>query len=182
MRRTDDYNLTEFDATCDENGQFPQKLSWPLCANGDQYFTLLKNWLIRHILFSDILCWSKHSGVQPWNWNPMGSGGLCWIQHDSQVIWSSILQFCSAWFLSRWKCKDPKHLIQRKGSPKSRNETIESKCLWTSNFTIDPTELECIISFCVDLPHIPEEVFMEEVDDMKKTRVNTSKLYQCKVG
>ena len=82
---------------------------------------------------------------------------------------------------SRWKCKDPKHLIQRKGSPESRNETIESKCLWTSNFTIDPKELECIISFCVDLPHIPDEVFMEEVDDMK-TRVNTSKLYQCQVG
>ena len=71
-------------------------------------------------------------------------------------------------------------MIQRKGSPKSRNETIESKCLWTSNFTIDPIELECIISFCVDLPNIPEEVFMEEVDDMK-TRVNTSKLYQCQV-
>ena len=35
MRRTDNYNLTEFDAVCLEDSQFPQPLAWPSCANGD---------------------------------------------------------------------------------------------------------------------------------------------------
>ena len=35
MRRRDDYNLTEFDAICLENGQFPEELSWPSCTNGE---------------------------------------------------------------------------------------------------------------------------------------------------
>ena len=35
MRRTDNYNLTEFDAVCFEDGQFPEQLDWPSCANGD---------------------------------------------------------------------------------------------------------------------------------------------------
>ena len=82
--------------------------------------------------------------------------------------------------ISRWRCKDPKHLIQKRGAPESRNETIDSECLWTSNYTISPSDLECIISFCVDEPVIPDSAFMDELTDIK-TRVNTSKLYQCQV-
>ena len=66
------------------------------------------------------------------------------------------------------------------GDPESRSETIDSECLWTRNYTISPSDLECIISFCVDPPVIPDSVFMEELTD-SKTRVNTSKLYQCQV-
>ena len=82
--------------------------------------------------------------------------------------------------LSRWRCKDPKQLIQKRGDPESRNETIDSECLWSNNYTISPSDLECIISSCVDEPVIPASAFMEEVNDTK-TRVNTSKLYQCQV-
>ena len=56
MRRTDDYNLTEFDATCDENGQFPQLLSWPSCANGDNFFYIAQKLVGETYFFSDILC------------------------------------------------------------------------------------------------------------------------------
>ena len=66
------------------------------------------------------------------------------------------------------------------GDPESRNETIDSECLWTRNYTVTPLDLECIISSCVDEPVIPDSAFMEEVNDTK-TRVNTSKLYQCQV-
>ena len=57
MRRRDDYNLTEFDAICLEDGKFPEESSWPSCTNGED-----NNINLRHgsndkgTLFSETQC------------------------------------------------------------------------------------------------------------------------------
>lgn len=127
-------------------------------------------------------------GAQRWNWSTLAGRGVCQLHQHYQVIWMHLdllvdndLQNHRWKIISRWRCKDPKHLIQKKGDPESRSETIESECLWTRSYTVSPSDLECIISFCVDAPVIPDSASMEELTDIK-TRVNTSKLYQCQVS
>ena len=47
-----------------------------------------------------------------------------------------------------WKCKDRRYLIQRIGNETTRGETIENQCLWYSNYTFLPSDLECILTYC----------------------------------
>ena len=47
-----------------------------------------------------------------------------------------------------WKCKDRRFLIQRIGDETTRGETIENECLWYSNYSFLPNDLECILTYC----------------------------------
>ena len=47
-----------------------------------------------------------------------------------------------------WKCKDRRYLIQRIGNETTRGDTIENQCLWYSNYTFLPSDLECILTYC----------------------------------
>ena len=47
-----------------------------------------------------------------------------------------------------WKCKDRRYLIQRIGDDTTRGDTIENECLWYSNYTFLPSDLECILTYC----------------------------------
>ena len=47
-----------------------------------------------------------------------------------------------------WKCKDRRFLIQRIGDETTRGETIENECLWYSNYSFPPSDLECILTYC----------------------------------
>ena len=56
-----------------------------------------------------------------------------------------------------WKCKDRRYLIQRIGDDTTRGDTIENECLWYSNYTFLPSDLECILTYC---DQVLEDIFI----------------------
>ena len=52
----------------------------------------------------------------------------------------------------RWKCKDRRYLIRRKGSTEEPRTSYYSSCNWSGNFSWYAADLECVISYC-DNPH-----------------------------
>ena len=48
----------------------------------------------------------------------------------------------------RWKCKDRRFLIRQKNSGEEPRETYYTACNWSGNFSVYPSDLECIISYC----------------------------------
>ena len=66
-----------------------------------------------------------------------------------------------------WKCKDRRYLIQRIGNETTRGETIENQCLWYSNYTFLPSDLECILTYCdqVHKKMLPKFTFPSQPTD-----------------
>ena len=50
-----------------------------------------------------------------------------------------------------------RYLIQRIGDDTTRGETIENECLWYSNYTFLPSDLECILTYC---DQVLEDIFI----------------------
>ena len=47
-----------------------------------------------------------------------------------------------------WKCADRRYLIRLKGSSANPQWTYQSQCLWYKNYSITPSDLECVITYC----------------------------------
>ena len=54
---------------------------------------------------------------------------------------------------SSWRCKDLRYLIRLKGSLESPEESVAGSCEWSSNYSVSPAELECVLSSCRH-PHL----------------------------
>ena len=48
----------------------------------------------------------------------------------------------------RWRCRDRRYLIRLAGSQDEALTEIDSRCLWYKNYSLTPSDLECVISYC----------------------------------
>ena len=52
-----------------------------------------------------------------------------------------------------WRCKDRRYLIRLRGSGSGAAESVTGSCQWSSNYSVSPADLECVLSFCRH-PHL----------------------------
>ena len=50
--------------------------------------------------------------------------------------------------LFRWRCKDRRYLIRESGSSRTPARWASSSCLWYRNFSLLPSQLECVLTYC----------------------------------
>ena len=52
-----------------------------------------------------------------------------------------------------WRCKDQRYLIRLKGSQAAPVDSLAGSCQWSTNYSVSPGDLECVLSFCRH-PHL----------------------------
>ena len=74
-----------------------------------------------------------------------------------EVQLSVLLSFQIWYFIYfSWKCKDRRYQIKEKSTAdSSKTDLLHSSCLWYKNWTILPSNLECVLSFCDNASDIP---------------------------
>ena len=50
--------------------------------------------------------------------------------------------------ISRWKCKDDRYLVRRKDTTEWGADLKNAQCLWYSNYSYNPSNLECVLRYC----------------------------------
>ena len=88
----------------------------------------------------------------------------------------------SSCYSSRWKCKDRRYLIREVGSSKSA-ASLSSSCLWYRNYSVLPSQLECVLTYCdepVLTPNMNGRNYNFTWDGNLLTRLGRTIFYPCK--
>ena len=48
-----------------------------------------------------------------------------------------------------WKCVDRRYLIRKKSTSEEPRTTRYSRCNWSKSYAVTPSDLECLLTYCV---------------------------------
>ena len=54
-----------------------------------------------------------------------------------------------------WRCLDNRYLVRKKGSANTQAETISSTCTWYKEYSLLPSDLECVLTYCANATLLP---------------------------
>ena len=88
-------------------------------------------------------------------------------------------------YLLRWKCEDRRYLIKvKEDDVNPPAETITASCLWYKNYSLIPTQLECILTYCDNATDLPNDngANYNFTWDGNVIPLNTDIIYPCMDG
>ena len=83
-----------------------------------------------------------------------------------------------------WQCKDRRYLIHIREEDSQPVETMTATCLWYNNYTVLPSELECVLTYCDNATDIPNNngANYNFTWDGNVIPLNTDVVYPCQDG